>query len=94
MAHQTGAIRATALPIAVSEEWGPHPGDLGFTSPPTLNNQEISMTGSPTDDVELMARFGIIRVPTHIYHYREWRYSNLGDALAQARRDTAQSVTE
>ena len=24
------------------------------------------MTGSPTDDVELMARFGITKVPTHI----------------------------
>ena len=52
------------------------------------------MTGSPTDDIELIARFGITKVPTHIYHYREWRYSNLSDALEQARRDAAQSVTE
>lgn len=34
-----------------------------------------------------MARYGITREPADRFHYREWRYSNLGDALAQARRD-------
>lgn len=34
-----------------------------------------------------MARFGITRVPADIYRYRGYRYSNLHDALAQARRD-------
>lgn len=41
------------------------------------------------DEAELLARFGITRVPVIQYHYREWRYSNLDDALAQARRDAA-----
>ena len=36
---------------------------------------------------EIMARFGITRVPAHQFHYKSWRYSNLGDAVAQARRD-------
>lgn len=52
------------------------------------------MTESLSDEVELMSRFGITKVPIHIYHYREWRYSNLNDALAQAMRDAAQSVTK
>lgn len=52
------------------------------------------MTESLTDEVELMSRFSITKVPIHIYHYREWRYSNLNDAVAQARRDTAQSIAE
>ena len=43
------------------------------------------------DDAELMARHGITRVPSFHYRYREWRYSNLKDAVAQARRDAASS---
>lgn len=36
-----------------------------------------------------MARFGIVKVPADHYLYRDWRYSKLDDALAQARRDAA-----
>ena len=43
------------------------------------------------DDAEMLARFGITKVPAHQYHYREWRYSNLDDAIAQAKRDSANS---
>jgi hypothetical protein len=38
-------------------------------------------------DAELMARYGIQRVPTERFHYKAYRYSTLADALAQARRD-------
>jgi hypothetical protein len=31
---------------------------------------------------ELMVIHGIARVPADQYHYKEWRYSNLRDALA------------
>jgi hypothetical protein len=34
-----------------------------------------------------MARYGIVRIPADIFHYREYRYARLGDALAQAKRD-------
>jgi hypothetical protein len=34
-----------------------------------------------------MARYGITRVPAYIFHYREYRYAKLSDALAQAKRD-------
>jgi len=43
----------------------------------------------PADETELMALYGIIKVPSYRYHYRDWRYSTLNDALAQARRDEA-----
>ncbi len=47
------------------------------------------MTVASTNETELMARYGITKVPTYRYHYRDWRYSTLHDALAQARRDEA-----
>jgi hypothetical protein len=31
-----------------------------------------------------MARYGITRVPVDYFHFREFRYSNLADALAEA----------
>jgi hypothetical protein len=34
-----------------------------------------------------MARLGIVRVPADHFQYREFRYTNLQDALAQARHD-------
>ena len=38
-----------------------------------------------------MDRYGIIRVPADSFHYREFRYTNLQDALAQAKRDADES---
>ena len=34
-----------------------------------------------------MEIYGIVRVPADSFRYREFRYTNLRDALAQARRD-------
>jgi hypothetical protein len=34
-----------------------------------------------------MDKYGIVRVLTDSFRYREFRYTNLGDALAQAKRD-------
>ncbi len=36
--------------------------------------------------VALMAQYGITRVPADTFHLGEWRYSNLDDAIAHARR--------
>ena len=33
-----------------------------------------------------MAKYGITRVPTDYFHYKEYRYTNLDDAIAQAKR--------
>lgn len=38
-----------------------------------------------------MARYGITRVPADQYRYKDYRYSKLGDAIAQARRDEKSS---
>ncbi len=34
-----------------------------------------------------MARYGITRVPADMFHYRDYRYAKLSDAVAQAKRD-------
>jgi hypothetical protein len=50
-------------------------------------------TSSPADvtQAELMAKYGITRVPTDRFHYKFYRYTNLEDALAQAKRDVGPS---
>ena len=36
---------------------------------------------------EAMAKYGITRVPVDYFHYKEFRYTNLDDAIAQAKRE-------
>ena len=36
-----------------------------------------------------MTRYGITRVPGDHYHYKQYRYTRLDDAIAQAERDWA-----
>lgn len=54
---------------------------------------EMTDTSSPADATraEQMAKYGITRVPTGRFHYKSYRYTNLEDALAQAKRDVALS---
>lgn len=40
-------------------------------------------------DLELMEKFGIRRAPADYYHYKQYRYTSLKDAIAQAERDEA-----
>lgn len=47
--------------------------------PPTELDQAIA--------AEQMALYGITRVPADQYRYRDYRYSKLSEAIAQARRD-------
>jgi hypothetical protein len=35
---------------------------------------------------DAMAKYGITRVPVDYFHYKEFRYTNLDDAIAQATR--------
>ena len=44
---------------------------------------------SDLDVEQEMAELGITRVPVDYFHYREFRYTNLKDAIAQARRGQA-----
>ena len=44
---------------------------------------------SPTvgqDTAEDMVKYGTTRVPTDYFHYKEYRYTSLDDAIAQAKR--------
>ena len=41
----------------------------------------------PAETNEAMAKFGIARIPIDYFHYRQYRYTNLKDAIAQAERD-------
>jgi hypothetical protein len=42
---------------------------------------------SVTDEAaEEMAKYGITRVPTDHFYYKEYRYTSLDDAIAQAKR--------
>ena len=52
----------------------------------TLENPDTS-TDFPSSDAEEMTEFGIIRVPVDYFHYKEFRYTHLVDALAEAKRD-------
>jgi hypothetical protein len=47
-------------------------------------------------DAELMARYDITRVPADYFIYRQYRYTKLQDAVAQAERDnlTASEMSE
>jgi hypothetical protein len=47
-------------------------------------------------DAELMARYDITRVPADYFIYRQYRYTKLQDAVAQAKRDnlTASETSE
>ncbi len=42
-------------------------------------------TTSPTD-IEEAAKYGVTRVPVDYFHYGEYRYTNLADAIAEAKR--------
>ena len=39
-----------------------------------------------SEAAEAMAKYGITRVPVDYFHYQEFRYTNLDDAIAQATR--------
>ena len=41
---------------------------------------------NPAINSEAMAKYGIARVPVDYFHYKEFRYTNLDDAIAQATR--------
>lgn len=43
-------------------------------------------------DAEKMEKYDIKRVPVDYFHYRQFRYTNLADALAQAESDQRRIV--
>jgi len=53
---------------------------------PMITSEEQLPTLS-VEERRQMENYGIARVPKDSFHYRELRYTNLQDALAQAKRD-------
>jgi hypothetical protein len=49
------------------------------------NHREASPTAGDYA-AEEMAKYGITRVPTDYFHYKEYRYTSLDDVIAQAKR--------
>jgi hypothetical protein len=55
------------------------------------SSEEPGPQRAEVSEAELMAQYGIARVPADHYHYKDYRYSRLSDAIAQAKRDTPRS---
>jgi len=51
-----------------------------------IENEKITNSQNRSDQGE-MEKFGITRFTVDYFHYREFRYTNLKDAIAQAKRD-------
>ena len=51
----------------------------------SADRDEASLALSP-EAAEEMAKYGITRVPVDCFHYGDFRYTNLEDAVAQAKR--------
>jgi hypothetical protein len=50
------------------------------------DRNETSSAINP-EATEEMAKYGITRVPIDYFHYKGYRYTNLDDAIAQAKRE-------
>ena len=52
----------------------------------SADSKETSPAFSPKA-AEEMAKYGITRVPVDYFHYGKYRYTNLEDAIAEAKRE-------
>ena len=54
------------------------------------SSQESNLpASSETEDEVLMRKYAVTRVPAEYFCYQEFRYTNVNDAIAQAKRSTA-----
>lgn len=52
-------------------------------------NQDHALKTQNADETKEMAKYGIKRTPVDYFYYGTYRYTDLKDAIAQARRQTA-----
>ena len=52
----------------------------------TSSDRNDSCPACGADADEEMKKYGITRIPVDYFHYGEFRYTNLKDAIAQAKR--------
>lgn len=60
---------------------------------PQTTAQTQAETNLPTTEAE-MSKYGITRSTVYYFHYRDFKYTNVNDALAQAKREKKRTVTE
>jgi hypothetical protein len=60
---------------------------IGERKMPSADRKQTSPAINP-EATEEMAKYGITRVPIDYFHYKEFRYTSLGDAIAQATRQS------
>jgi hypothetical protein len=70
----------------VGDIWPKQQSELGILMKPPIKEDEKAETHPVSAEAE-MAKYGITRVPVDYFHYRDYRYTSLEDAIAQARRD-------
>ncbi|MBX9896799.1 MAG: hypothetical protein K2Y17_02690 [Qipengyuania sp.] len=58
------------------------------TSPPAVKTESWENEGGSIERIELADSLGVVRHMTETYSVGGFRYSNLADAIAQARRMT------
>ena len=71
--------------------YGIYPHTEMVAKMPSDDNNNTSEKDVPTK--EEMKKYGIDCVPVDYFHYREFRYTSLRDAIAQAKRDERSHVT-
>ena len=49
-----------------------------------IQNESAALSAEAAEGV---TKYGITRVPVDYFHYKQYRYTNLSDAVAQAKRD-------
>ena len=52
----------------------------------TTTNRKSRRPAAKPEANDEMAKYGITRVPVDYFHYKQYRYTNLADAVAQAKR--------
>ena len=50
-----------------------------------MNDDTDAGSGLTSANLEDMKKYGVTRIPTEYFVYRAYRYTNLSDALAQAK---------
>ena len=52
----------------------------------TTTNRKKQRPAAKPEAKDEIAKYGITRVPVDYFHYKQYRYTNLADAVAQAKR--------
>ena len=52
----------------------------------TTTNRKNRRSAAKPEAKDEMAKYGITRVPIDYFHYKQYRYTNLADAVAHAKR--------